>query len=243
MTDGFVGLARLPGPPRPWRRRQAATGVLDSIEVTRTHMTGPNRVRTLLAPALAGMLGAVVLAQEPSLAPRRENADHFERKIERIQRFAATPPTARVGQRTVMTQPEVNAYLWWHLDDVVPKGITDPSLQLLGDGRLSGRAVVDLSAIRDQKVRGWLDPLAYVGGKVEVTAAGRLQTDRGMATLDLTSATVAGVPVPKSILQELVTHYTRTAATPQGVSLDDPFPLPAAIRQILVGKGEATVVQ
>ena len=64
-----------------------------------------------------------------------------------------------------------------------------------------------------------------------------------MATLDLTSATVAGVSVPKSILQELVTFYTRTADTPQGISLDDPFPLPAAIRQIDVGKGQATVIQ
>ncbi len=197
----------------------------------------------LLALALAGVLGAVVLAQEPSLAPRKQDADRFEQKVERIRRFAVTPPEARAAQRTVMTQAEVNAYLWWRQEDVVPRGITEPSLQLLGDGRLSGRAVVDLTAIRDQKARSWLDPLAYVGGKVEVTAAGRLQTDRGLATLDLTSATVAGVSVPKSILQELVTYYTRTAATPQGISLDDPFPLPAAIRQIQVGKGEATVIQ
>jgi hypothetical protein len=197
----------------------------------------------LLALALAGALGAVVLAQAPSLAPRKQDADRFEQKIERIRRFAVTPPEAGAARRTVMTQPEVNAYLLWHQEDVVPRGVTEPSLQLLGDGRLSGRAVVDLTAIRDQKARGWLDPLAYVGGKVEVAAAGRLQTDRGLATLDLTSATVAGVSVPKSILQELVTYYTRTAATPQGISLDDPFPLPAAIRQIQVGKGEATVIQ
>jgi len=206
-------------------------------------MIGPRRAQTLLALALAGAVGAVVLAQEPSLAPRKQDADRLEQKIARIRQFEVTPPAARAAQRTVMTQPEVNAYLWWHLDDVVPKGITDPSLELLGDGRLSGRAVVDLGAIRDQKERSWLDPLAYVGGKVEVTAAGRLQTDRGMATLDLTSATVGGISVPKSILQELVTYYTRTTATPQGVSLDDPFPLPAAIRQIQVGKGEATVIQ
>ena len=71
----------------------------------------------------------------------------------------------------MVTQPEVNAYLWWHLEEVVPRGITEPSLELLGDGRIAGRAVVDLTAIRQQKARGWLDPLAYVSGKVEVTAA------------------------------------------------------------------------
>ena len=63
------------------------------------------------------------------------------------------------------------------------------------------------------------------------------------ATLDLTSVTLAGVSVPKSILQELVTFYSRTPATPQGINLDDPFPLPAGIRRIDVGKGQATVIQ
>ena len=51
------------------------------------------------------------------------------------------------------------------------------------------------------------------------------------------------MPVPKSFLQELVSYYSRTPKNPQGVSLDDPFALPASIRQIDVGAGQAVVVQ
>ncbi len=211
---------------------------------TRRRRSAPRRSRTLLALAAIAGVAAGVAAQEPALAPRKQDADRLEQKLDRIREFAQTRPAASgTPQRTVMTEPEVNAYLWWHLEDVVPRGITEPSLEMQGDGRIAGRAVVDLTAIREQKPRGWLDPLAYVGGKVEVTASGLLHADDGMATLDLTSATVAGVSVPKAILQELVTFYTRTPATPQGVSLDDPFPLPAGIRRIDVGKGRATVVQ
>jgi hypothetical protein len=45
------------------------------------------------------------------------------------------------------------------------------------------------------------------------------------------------------VLQELLSLYSRSPERPRGVSLDDPFPLPANIRQIDVGRGEAVVVQ
>jgi len=49
--------------------------------------------------------------------------------------------------------------------------------------------------------------------------------------------------VPKSLLQELVSYYSKTADKPGGVSIDEPFALPAGIRQIEVGQGQAVVVQ
>ena len=51
------------------------------------------------------------------------------------------------------------------------------------------------------------------------------------------------LPLPKSFLQEVVSYYSRTADHPQGVKIDDPFALPAAIRQIDVGAGQAVIVQ
>src|SRR5439155_19139739 len=37
------------------------------------------------------------------------------------------------------------------------------------------------------------------------------------------SASVGGVPVPKLLLQEIVSYYSRTAQNPAGINLDDPL--------------------
>ena len=43
--------------------------------------------------------------------------------------------------------------------------------------------------------------------------------------------------VPKTVLQELVSYYSRTPENPDGINMDDPFELPARIREIRVGTG------
>jgi hypothetical protein len=70
-----------------------------------------------------------------------------------------------------------------------------------------------------------------------------LHTREGMGTFDLESADISGVPVPKSFLQEMVSYYSRTPKNPQGVKIDEAFALPASIRQIDVGAGQAVIVQ
>src|SRR5262249_22665487 len=106
------------------------------------------------------------------------------------------------------------------------------------------RAVVDLDAVRRQKSsRGLLDPLSYAGGRLAITASGVLTALNGIGRFVLESATMAGVPIPKSILQEVVSYYSRTPGNPAGIGLDDPFPLPARIREIQVDAGRAIVIQ
>ena len=48
--------------------------------------------------------------------------------------------------------------------------------------------------------------------------------------------------IPKTVLQELLSYYSRTD-NPSGINMDDPFELPARIREIRVGKATATIVQ
>jgi hypothetical protein len=54
---------------------------------------------------------------------------------------------------------------------------------------------------------------------------------------------VSGVPIPKSLLQDIVTYYTTNPQTPNGVNLDQSFALPAGITQISVETDKAIVVQ
>jgi hypothetical protein len=145
---------------------------------------------------------------------------------------------------TRLTEQEVNAYLAFDAKQYLPAGLTEPRVTVLPDLTLSGTATVDLDAVRQQRQsRGWLDPLSYLGGKVPVAVIGRLDATGGLVRFALGSAKVGGVPVPKMVIQELVTFYTRTESNPRGLNLDDPYPLPARIRQIDVRPGEALVRQ
>jgi hypothetical protein len=189
--------------------------------------------------AIVILASAVLHAQSLS----RQDAVRFETKLAAIQKNALVPPKGKSARTTQVSDNEVNAYLKFLAGSQVPVGIVDPILHAAGNGLVTGRATVDLDAVRTQKKRGWTDPLAYLMGKLPVTAAGTLTTKDGVGKFDLKSAEISGVTVPKSLVQELLSYYSRTPETPAGINMDDPFKLPAAIREIRVGKGSATVVQ
>lgn len=199
----------------------------------------PRRVPLALAVCLA-LAGLPHLAAQSRLV--QADADRFQRKITRIEDFEkhATPGS----QRTSVTEAEVNAYFVFDGRDQIPNGVIDPRLSILGGGRVSGTAVVDLDRVRAQhKSTGFLDPVNYLGGRLPVDVAGILRAEGGVARLELESVRISGIPVPKVLLQELVSYYSRSARMPGGINLDDPFPLPAGIREIQVGRGEAVIVQ
>jgi hypothetical protein len=150
------------------------------------------------------------------------------------------PPTP---MRTLVTEREVNAYLKFSARDQLPTGLVNPEITLVGDRRVSGRATVDLDAVRTSEQRGWLDPAAYLGGTVEVRATGILHTANGKGTFQVESASVGSLPMPKSLLQELVSYYSKTPELPAGFELDKPFDLPANIREVEIQRGAATIVQ
>jgi hypothetical protein len=176
------------------------------------------------------------------LALSKRDADSLLRKLVQINENAAVPRT-RDARSTTVTEPEVNAYLRYHARGEIPPGVTDPYVTIVGNGRLEGRATVDLDAVRRQKQRGWLDPLGYLTGRLPIEASGVLQTTEGIGRFTLQSVSVGGLPVPKVVLQEIVSYYSRRPEDPDGVGLDDPFELPARIREIRVGTGQAVVIQ
>ncbi|HTM27404.1 MAG TPA: hypothetical protein VL225_19535 [Vicinamibacterales bacterium] len=169
-------------------------------------------------------------------------AARFQTKLAQIEQNAAAP--GKKGLRTIqVTDDEVNSYLKYLAGSQVPVGIADPILHAAGGGRMTGRAVVDLDAVRTQKKRAWTDPLAYLTGRLPVTAAGTLTTQNGVGRFHLESAEISGVTIPKSLLQELLSYYSKTPERPEGINMDDPFQLPSAIREIRVAVGSAAVVQ
>lgn len=170
------------------------------------------------------------------------DADAMRAKLLRISvRGEQCPCTTR--QRTEITEAEVNGYLTHHATGDLPEGVVSPHVTVLGGGRVAGRAIVDLDKVRTSRQRGWLDPAGYLTGRLPVTAVGILHTRDGIGRFELQGATVGGVEVPKVVLQELLSYYSATPDDADGINLDETFELPAAIREIQVGKGVAYVVQ
>ena len=201
-------------------------------------------MRALAWITLGSLLVAGQAASDQSLS--KAHGDQFQAKLSKIVEVGNTPVSktkARAAVTTQFSDTELNAYLRFNLKDEIPVGIVDPSLQAMGEGRVAGRAIVDLDAVRKQKQRGWLDPMGYLTGRLPLIARGRLTTQNGMGRFQLESAEINGVTVPKMFVQELLSFYSRTPEKPEGINMDDPFELPAQIREIRVASGSTTIVQ
>ena len=166
----------------------------------------------------------------------------FEKKIDAVQAHAKID--AKTPRPTSFTQAETNSYLKYNAGPLLPVGLAEPVITIHGEGRVTGRAVVDLDVVRQkQSSGGWLDPTSYLTGKLPVSAIGRIVTADGKGRFELERADISGVPVPKSLLGQMVNYFTRTADNPKGSSIDDTFELPADIRRIDIATGRFTVVQ
>jgi hypothetical protein len=173
----------------------------------------------------------------------KQEADLFARKVAQIvgQADRNEKPGSR---RTSVSESELNSWFAYSATPLLPAGVAEPRITMVGNGKVAGKAIVDLDAIAKRKQSGGtFDLWNLVGGKVPVNVIGTLRTKDGQGTFLLESADISGVPVPKTFLQEVVSYYSRTPNNPRGMNLEDPFALPASIRQIDVGAGQAVIVQ
>ena len=200
-----------------------------------------------LSAMVVGLLVAAGVAL-PNLALQaaaisKQQADLFAQKVAQIvgQGDRNQKPGTR---RTSVSETELNSWFAYSATPLLPAGVAEPRVTMVGNGKLAGKAVVDLDTIAKKKQSGGtFDLWNLIGGKVPVNVIGTLRTKDGQGSFLLESADVSGVPVPKTFLQEMVSYYSRTPNNPRGVNLEDPFALPASIRQIDVGAGQAVIVQ
>jgi len=190
----------------------------------------------LASLAIAGSLVTAADVLTPKLS------DAFAKKIVLVQQMAEEKSSK--PRPTTFTQDETNSYLKYGAGDLLPTGLTQPEITMIGEGRVSGNAVVDLDVVRKkQSSGGWFDPTSYLTGKLPVTASGRIVTWDGKGKFELDRAEISGLPPPKSFLAQMVNFFTRTADNPNGSSIDDTFELPAEIRRIDVAANRFTVHQ
>ena len=194
-------------------------------------------MKLAVAMVVAGVLTTAAVAN-----PSREQAAAFQKKLQQI--LLNSESRSDRARQTVVTEGEVNSYLRFSAGDQLPVGVTDPVIGIEGQGRLNGRAIVDLDVIRQKRSSGgWFDPMSYLTGRLPVTATGVLQTQEGRGRFTLETAAISGVPIPKSFLQEIVSFYSRSSDFPTGINIDDPFDLPAEIQKIDTQQGRANIIQ
>ena len=190
----------------------------------------------------AAAVGIAALVTVEAATVSRQNAETFSKKVTLIRLNAeAGKPTAR---KTPVSQDELNSWFTYSATPHLPSGVSQPQITIVGDGRLAGQAIVDLDALAKRRSSGGtFDPWSLVGGRVPVNVTGILHTRDGKARFEVQAAEISGLPVPTTLLHELVSFYSRTPDHPEGVRIDDTFSLPSQIREIQVGQGQAVVVQ
>ena len=190
---------------------------------------------------------AVFLAFTVSAAPgaveSRQAADALSKKIAAITQRGSEQRDGGAPSSVTLTQDELNSWFLFRSAKYLPAGVTKPSVSLIGGGSMRGTATLDLDAVARKRSSNPLDPLSYVFGRVPVTVTGTLHARNGMGRFDVQSAELASIPIPKTILQELLSYYAASAEQPEGIRLEDPFALPANIQRIDVAPGQMVVVQ
>jgi hypothetical protein len=188
------------------------------------------------AVSCCALLALLVTAEAANTS--RAQADSFAKKIAIINQHAEQ--SGKSSRRTTLTEAELNSWFMYRAQPLLPEGVKDPKVVAVGNGRLMGTVIVDLEDVGKSRSS---EVLKYVGGRVPITLNGILRTKDGRGQFDLQSAQISGIPLPRFLLQEIVSHYTRDDDRPNGIRLDDPFALPANIKQIDVGQGQAVVTQ
>jgi hypothetical protein len=152
----------------------------------------------------------------------------LELVLERYENDVKKPKDFEVGEE------EANAYFEHRLVDHVPDGIVDPWVRF-SEGLVRAGATLDLDILRERMPSSSMASL--LSGRVPVELTSGIHAEEGVGKLALQSVTLGGLPVPPSILQQIVTAYTKSTSRPDGVRLDESFPLPYGIESARIEQG------
>src|SRR5690242_11040412 len=163
-----------------------------------------------------------------------------------VEKLAALEKRAKLGKppRKVpmsVSESELNSYLNLTRGSEMPKGLSDVMVRFEQD-RLMARGMLDLDQLRGraQPIEGLDGLLGFLSGKVPVEMTGRLRiVSEGVGAFAIDDARLATVPVPVTVIEQLVVWATTSAESPQGFDIHSPFRLPYALRRVRLEPGRA----
>ena len=191
-------------------------------------MRGKGR-RALGLVVATGLLGAFAFprpeqAQEPQSSTKKvdpSSANSLDRKLQTIrQRYADGTQNPK---RYNVTEEEANAYLLYCVSEHLPEEVTEPWVRFSQD-QVQGGAMLDMKLLQTHLGESTL--LKYLEGEVPVEILARVRAEGGVGQVELESVTLAGVPLPQTLIEQLLSDAAKSPALPEGVRLNDVFPLP-----------------
>jgi hypothetical protein len=193
-------------------------------------------IAVLSAPVAHGAQRAAAANPAPSYT--RAEAEALDRKFDDLSERHKTGKVAR-GQSVLVTEPEVNAYLNLSPSVKMPRGLSDVVVRLETE-RIHATGLLDLEKVRDKMPNlSPLSPLYWLSGQVGVLLRGRVLNDDGFASIEWEDVRVGNVPVPISLLHQIVSSTTKSEEHPDGFDIRAPFALPYSMRQVRIQPGRA----
>jgi hypothetical protein len=165
-------------------------------------------------------------------------AEAFARKLDSLGQTEVkrgkTPPSVLV------TEGELNSYVNYTLAPSLPAGLSDVELQLDRD-RVQATGQVDMELVKEHlgNLSPW-NPISLLGGRVPILLAGRyLGAKDGFGRVEIEEVRAAGVPIPLSVVEQVVAGATRSRSQPEGFDIHAPFRLPRPVRRVRLAPGQA----
>jgi hypothetical protein len=196
-------------------------------------------------PATLALALALLAAptQDPE-AMRAARTPAMSEALERkLQDFEVRQKSHRVKNETIaVSEGELNSYLNLSPNLKLPEGLTEVEFRFERE-QIDARAQLDLDLVRGKAKLGSgspLDPLTLLSGNIPIEVRGRLRSeDEGFGAFEIQDVRLGPVPLPVSVLAQIVASATRTQADPQGFDIRSPFRLPYALKRVRVQPGRA----
>jgi hypothetical protein len=157
------------------------------------------------------------------------------------QKFSAIEKQkTKPGERIPISSVELNEYVRTELPKVSPQGITEPSVELLGNNVATGRAKINFLQLQygTEKPNWVLRKL--LDGERDVAVRAKVTSANGEATVHLERVEIAGVPIEGSALDFIMRNYVLPKYP--DAALDRPFDLRYNMERLEVRPGVAYVV-
>jgi hypothetical protein len=190
---------------------------------------------------LAALITLILILHKTSPPPVQvspQAAARAEQKVEDVEQSVSRgePATLRLNEA------ELNSYLNLTLAPQLPPGISELEVHLQKDV-IEAQGVVDLDKIPVKPAAAtapW-SPLNFVGGRVPVFLRGKLTSSGGFGTFEPEAIRLASLPLPVSVLEQIVAQSTKTKENPQGLDILSPFRLPYAAKRVKLQLAKAVL--
>ena len=172
-----------------------------------------------------GLLGAFAFpTQEPAQSSKKldpSSANSLDRKLQMIRQRHADG--AESPKRYSVTEEEANAYLLYRVAEHLPEEVTEPWVRFSQD-QVQGGAMLDMKLLQAHLGESTL--MKLLEGEVPLEILARVRGEGGVGQVELESVTLAGFPLPQTLVDQLLRDASKNPALPEGVRLNDVFPLP-----------------